>query len=223
MRYVSRQNRTRFVNTRITASDLASLGSTPILLVPPPGAGKALVYLDAVASVRLNGDAALDIGDCQIGYTHADADALLSASLFASYTADTNVVHYAPSIALAGLLLNITQVENVGLFLHQVNASAVPGSVVTHSLAAGGANYEVGDVLTLAGGATFTVATVNSGAVLTYTLTTAGSTVEVGAGQATTSPSGGTGATITVTAIDASLQKAEVNLKVFYDIFNLDT
>jgi hypothetical protein len=217
------RSRARIAQVRISASELANLGSAPVLLVPPPGPNKAIIYLDAVASVKLHGDTALDIGNCQIGYTHADADALLSSALFASYVADSEVIHYAPSIALAGLLLDVEQVENEGLYLHQVAASAVPGSVVAHSLAAGGADYEEDDVLTIAGGATFTVLTVDGGgAVLTYELTTAGSTVEVGAAQATTGGAG-TGATITVTEIDASEQHAEVNLKVFYDVFTIDS
>lgn len=73
------------------------------------------------------------------------------------------------------------------------------------TVAAGGSDYEVGDVLTLVGGtktttATFTVATVSSGAVTAVTITNAGVyTVPVTAsGAATTSPSGGTGATLTV-------------------------
>lgn len=222
MKYRRQYSKIRYATLRVTASDLAALGSAPLLLVPPPGANKAVILLDAVASVKLNGDAALDVGELQIGYVHADVDALLSSNLFASYTADTDVIHYVPSHALAGLLLDVVKVEDIGLYLHQVTASLIPGPILTHSLGAGGANYVVSDVLTV-GDAEFTVLTVDGGgAILTYSLTDAGTTVEVGNGQAAMGGAG-TGAKFDILTIDASGQNAEINIKVYYDIFNIDT
>jgi hypothetical protein len=88
-------------------------------------------------------------------------------------------------------------------------------------LGAGGANYVVSDVLTV-GDATFTVLTVDGGgAILTYSLTDAGTTVEVGDDQAATGGAG-TGAKFDILTIDASGQNAEINIKVYYDIFDID-
>jgi hypothetical protein len=84
----------------------------------------------------------------------------------------------------------------------------IDGAISALSVAAIGSGYDVGDVLTVvqsgASGGTATVTSVNgSGGVTGITLTTGGSLYDLGTGLSTTvSPSGGTGCTITITAIE---------------------
>ena len=106
---------------------------------------------------------------------------------------------YAQAVALFSQQPNILNGDG--------NLIIVPylqGAVSTVSITAGGASYEVGDILTISGGdtdCTLRVDTVSTGAVTAVTILTRGSGYATGAGQATTSPSGGTGCTINITAI----------------------
>lgn len=83
-----------------------------------------------------------------------------------------------------------------------VEAAADNSAISTATVGAGGASYQVGDVLTLAGGVggTVTVTTVSSGAVTGISITTGGTGYTVTNGVATTGGHG-TGATINVTAL----------------------
>lgn len=220
MKYRTSYPKFRFTNLRIPMTDLAGLTAGPLLVVPPPGTNKAIVLRGGVASIKLHGDSALEVGTYQLRYADDGTDDLLAADMFDGVTADTDTIEYIP--VPGATVLEVDTVENLGLYLHEVTPSLIPGPVVTHALGAGGADYEVADVLTV-GDAEFTVATVDGGgAILTYTLTDPGTTVEVGDGQAATGGAG-TGAEFDITAIDASANNAEINLKVYYDIFNIDT
>lgn len=222
MKFRTSYPKLRFTNLRIPMTDLAGLTANPLLVVPPPGANKAIVLLGGVASVRLHADSNLEVGTYQLRYADDGTDDLFGTDLFDGATADTDEIHFIPAAEPSGSVLAVEDVEDLGLYLHEVTPSLIPGPVVTHALGAGGANYVIGNVLTV-GDAEFTVDTVDGGgAILTYTLTDPGTTVEVGDDQAATGGAG-TGAKFDITAIDASAQTAEINLKVYYDIFNIDT
>lgn len=84
-----------------------------------------------------------------------------------------------------------------------VVVSEVLGAVTAITIAAGGAGYVVGDVLTIAGGgggATFRVTTVLAGAVTGTQLISGGVGYAIAAGVAT-SGSAGVGATVNITAV----------------------
>ncbi len=135
------------------------------------------------------------------------ADALPQANLYRSATQVLSTDATLASvykISLDGAVTTVVASQSGVAFLGTVPSTA---GLLTVSVNAGGTGYSVGNVLTVTGcsgtGGTVTVATVNTGVVLTVTITTPGKNYVVASGCATTGGAG-SGATINTLTVGST-------------------
>jgi hypothetical protein len=208
---------------QLTAADILALGTTPFELVPAPGAGM-IVALDACVLVynfgthryEPNVNPGLDVeyaGNALSILLNIIPQTLINA---AGSTFQNIAGNMAGDVAILPGSDN-KAVQLTGADFHG-------GPIVTSTRGAGGAGYAANDTGTLQDGnfdATYKVLTVDGGgAVLTYSLTAAGSSYVVANGVTTATggaqPGAGVGFTINITAV----QNGDGTLKVttFYSI-----
>ena len=125
----------------------------------------------------------------------ANNGAVLTATLTTAGTGYTSASNVSTTFVGAGngLLVNIV-----------VGTNPTPGPISSITIAAGGQDYQVGNVVTINGGnanATLTVNSVNNGAVTSYTISNAGINYQVG--NVITISGGNSNATVTVNTVSA--------------------
>lgn len=111
----------------IPTASVLTLNATPYTLVPAPGAGKILEFVDAIAQLDYNSVAYAGVGateDLAIRYTDASgviASTTLEATGFIDQTSDQTRTHKA-------LTTDITPVINSPLVLHMLNGEVTTGN-----------------------------------------------------------------------------------------------
>ena len=76
--------------TLLTSAQILALNTTPITLVPAPGAGRAIIPINVVARLTYNSVAYATNTSMEIRYTNGSGTVLTSASLAALLTAVAN-------------------------------------------------------------------------------------------------------------------------------------
>jgi hypothetical protein len=192
----------------LTAAQIKTLDSVPVQLVPAPGAGKLLVPLFFVP--------VFSFGTRPYQFATGGSDTL---HVFWEPIGNTTQVGYsnmivglASAFAIQSAFFDTTDIfpgpDNESLALVSLSAYT-NGAIATATLGAGGAGYvanDTGTITTGSGDATYKVLTVGGGgAVLTLSITGAGTSYAVGNGQATApggaQPGAGAGFTVNVTAV----------------------
>ena len=209
--------------THLTAAQIQTLNSTPVDVVPAPGAGKIIAVL-GMAFVL-----------------HAGADAYHSASsdtLFGQYDGTDNdlVIPEVKNLitnALSGFDYESGSCQAPGDLLPGDDAEAVQiqsgqnydlGPIVTAALGAGGLGYAIGDTGIInfnSADATYEVLTVGAGgAVETFSITGPGTAYATGNGVATATggaqPGVGVGFTVNITAVQ--LGNGTLKVVTYYQI-----
>jgi hypothetical protein len=207
----------------LTAAQIRALGSTPIPLVPAPGAGRVIAVV-GVAFVYLYGTHTYF--DPQNGTNVAYASNLNYPLLGTS--SDINVVtqpnssfNYSPGVISTQLNL-LPGVDNQAVMLTGDNL--VNGPIVTATLGAAGTGYAVNDtgtITTNSGDATYQITSVGAlGAVTGFTITAPGTEYAVANGVATATggaqPGAGAGFTVNITAV--TLGDGTLKVVTYYQI-----
>jgi hypothetical protein len=212
--------------THLTSAQILALDSTPVVLIPAPGAGKlTLVFFVAVVTnpgaVAYTGS----VGDDLIfQYGGGTADNVV-ASMTGLVTSPTPLYTLEPSVGVEQNSLlpgDDNQIIQV-ITPHTFNV----GPIMSATLGAGGLGYaanDTGTITTGSGDATYQVLTVGAGgAVLTFSITAPGTAYTTGNGQATATggaqPGVGLGFTVNITAV----QTGDGTLKVvtYYQIITV--
>jgi hypothetical protein len=198
-----------FVNTvTLTAAQIRALQTTPVVVVPAPGAGKIIVPF-GIATV-------FNFGTVPYKVASGGADAL--NALYApaggslELTLNNVVVAAVSNFSYNGCFPNLLQIlpgnDNNAVDLAASN-NYTNGPIATATLGVGGAGYAVNDTGTISGGsadATYKVLTIGAGgAVLTFQITGAGTSYATANGVATATggaqPGIGVGFTVNITAV----------------------
>lgn len=213
----------------LTSAQIKALDSTPITIVPAPGAGRAIIVLGGVLESIFNSVAYVGLGSVSLQLTY-DGIAYASTTGIAQIddTGNTPLLTAASSkvLPLGGSILYIaagapysiaeTIFPNKPVKLRCSTGGGYNfGPIVTSTKGAGGSGYAINDTgiidpgtLVSSGDATYKVLTVDGGgAVLTYQVTSPGTAYPVANGITTGTGGGqpgvGTGFTVNTTAIGA--------------------
>lgn len=216
----------------LSSGDIAALDTVPFELVAAPGVGKAVVP-SVVEFLYLSGSIIYDTGvgsaSAQIsweplGNINIEPDANLQELL--QNETDQLIIINSPLGTNARALADL---EDQAVSLASPATFNTVGSILTSSLANGGADYGANDTGVVSGGDTgakYKIDTVDGGgAVLTYHLTTTGIGHTVGNGVATTTgglqPGAGTGFTIDVVSVSISPGDGTLQVTTFYSLLNV--
>jgi hypothetical protein len=211
------------VSVPISETALTELNSVPITAIAAPGSGKTINVISATAQYKG--------GTAPFG-----ASAVLPLELVFSDNLGFDIMNsnLSPLFGNAGDSLvfdaagnTISQFEDdQGIAITQAADMGVWGPITSSSLAAGGSGYAIGDTGTLvqdSGDATYQVNTVDGGGgVLTYTLTSLGTSYQTLANAFTATggsqPGSGLGLTLAITVSTAETGHAQVDIS--YTLIN---
>jgi hypothetical protein len=213
------------LSTTVTLNPAAliALATTPFTLVPAPGAGKILIPIGFAVIYNFGTIAYQGQDTISVEYGGAANDTVLLAGLTVSAlvtaAASSFLVNPAAVLSNPNLAPDTNQVLRI-----KSGSLRLGGPIVTATKGAGGAGYAINDTGTIVDGsddATYRVLTVDgAGAVLTFSVSGAGTAYRVENGVATAvggaQPGVGVGFTVNITAV----QNGDGNLKVvtYYQI-----
>lgn len=200
--------RSKTVN--VTRAQLLALVTTPITLVPAPGAGR-IVSVFGIDVLFKFGTIQYQVATGSIAFQYADAahSAVVSALSADPVVGAASSFSYLPGTLTTPIAIS-PGADNTAVVI-PAGPAYNAGPIVTATLGAGGAGYAIGDTGEIDDGgfdATYVVDTVDgAGAVLTFHLTATGSRYTVTNGAPTAvggaQPGVGVGFTVNITAIRA--------------------
>ena len=194
----------------LTAAQIRTLLSTPVTVVPAPGAGKLIVPIAVFFTYNFNTRAFQPASVTLPGLAYANNVSLAQTGSWEPILNETASTYIAPGVGFTAPTPFSPGADNQALVaVSDVNFDQ--GPIATASLGAAGTGYaanDTGTITTDSGDATYKVLTVGAGgAVLTFQITGAGTVYAVGNGKATATggaqPGVGAGLTINVTAVNA--------------------
>lgn len=113
----------------VTSAELLALFATPIIIVPAPGAGFALIFEGALirkpAGVAYAGIAAGE--DLSVKYTNAAGLAVGGCETTGFLDSTANQIRYCQAYRAASAISDITLVDNAALVLHLLIAEIITG------------------------------------------------------------------------------------------------
>ena len=194
--------------TTLTAAQIRALNTTPVTLVPAPGAGR-IVAVDSQVYVYNFGTHAFDsqaIPALFTVYASAPLVSLLTLSQ-TTFTQASSQFSFANSVTGPPQFAQSVIVNQPVQLLDQANYNA--GPIITATLGVGGTGYVANDTGTIQqnnNDATYKVLTIGAGgAVLTFQITGNGTQYVPANGVATATggaqPGVGTGFTVNITAV----------------------
>lgn len=216
----------RKITTVIAKEQMAALHSAPAELVPAPGAGKMIVFLNAILQYKV-GASIPDVVSPRDLYLRFDPFGVsIGVAEFPGY--DPNSTQNAVGVlAFENSEFNKVSLENLALTLADDNQDIpVYGPVSSApSVAAVGVDYAPGDTFGLGQGlnsvgAQGVVDTVDgSGGLLTYHLTDGGHSYTTGYGDLMSTSGIGSGATLSIVVDEIETGSASVT--VWYDLVDV--
>ena len=197
-----------FTVTKLTAAQIRTLFSSPVTVVPAPGAGFIAVPFRAITVYTFGtvafGNTGTDVlsmfyaGDTTADLIGGLSPGILAAASRIATAADTSI---GPITETLGV--------NKAVTIMNPNADYNAGTIVTTTLGAAGSGYAVNDtgtITTFDADATYIVNSITAGGhVATFTITNPGTNYLVSNGNATApggaQPGVGTGFTVNITAV----------------------
>jgi hypothetical protein len=211
--------------TDVSSAELLDLQNTPVVLAPAPGAGRFLVPIHTTV-IYSHGTLSYS-GDASLRYAGLGGDSEVGGSGLSQFLErQSDQVRWSSGIDNTDSSIPAADMEDLALVME---GNVVAGPILTHQLAAGGADYAVGDTgqLDTDNGVTYIVDTVDGlGAVLTYTLDLIGAagvpfapndvaTTTVGGGQ----PGIGTGFQVEVLTVATG--DGDVRIALLYEVLEV--
>jgi hypothetical protein len=212
-------------NVALTPAQIQQLHTTPVTIIPAPGAGFVIVPIEAVLVNGTGSIAYTSTGLDSLSLTYTGASAQAFAAALSNFvvgnlnhiTSKAGTAFNAVSLLAAGNINN-QSVQIAGSFNYNA------GTIVTATLGAGGTGYVVNDTGTITQGnndATYIVTSIGAnGAVTGFTITGAGTANTVANLVATVTGGAqpGVGANFTVNITAVTLGNGTLRVILYYTI-----
>lgn len=199
-------------DTLLTSAQVQNLHTTPVQLIPAPGAGFAIVMVEFVIVLGIGSVVFATQGGDTLTTPYTGTSGLTGTATISTLVSRTvNTMRSVVGTPLANAAFGVsTGIDNQAINLVAA-ANYNAGAIVSSTVGAGGSGYAVNDTGSISAGigdALYIITSVGAGGAVTgYTLTAAGTKYVVANGVATADggaqPGVGTGFTVNISAVNA--------------------